>query len=455
MAGRDGTRGSDLAALLQSALARSAAGAASLDPVTGLPNRQLFNVILGTACSSGDGEGIAVLRLCIDDVADIRGEQGQATADALLAAVAGRLRRSIRTGDVAAKLRDADFALVLAADDVAEAACAAQRVLERLREPYEVSGSLVDVTVSIGISFAPPGTISGAALLDRSEIALERARSSGRGEWKIFKPGNGVDPDTQASMFADLQAAIKGEEMSIAFRPIIRLDDVSVIGADAVLHWDHPKIGRIASSDFLPVLNDPKAARLLADWSIEHVCTAAALHHLRIVLALDPSIQLSDHLTERVASALASSGVEPGLISIGVPESVFLGMAESGFRALGSVRALGVRIVLDDLSYDALALDSLRGWPIDAIRTGTSMVEAIETDIHAFAWVQALTGLARSMRIQVGAKGIETDHDVEKLVRFGFDHGQGGLVGGTMTPGELTAFANSGAPLTRRRKAGF
>ncbi len=455
MAGRDGTRGSDLAALLQSALARSAAGPSSLDPLTGMPNRQLFNMILGFACASPDSDGIAVLRLCIDDVADLRDEQGQATADALLAAVAGRLRRSIRTGDVAAKLRDADFALVLAADDVAEAACAAQRVLERLREPYEVSGSLVDVTVSIGIAFTPPGAINGATLLERAEIALERARSSGRGEWKIFKPGNGVDPDTQASMLTDLQTALRNEEMSIALQPVVKLHDLSVVGADAILHWDHPKIGRIASSDFLPVLSDPRAARLLGDWSIERICAVAAANSLRISLALDASMQPNDHLAERVASALVSSGADPGLVWIGVPESVFLGLAESGLRALSRIRALGARVILDDLSFDALALDSLRGLPIDAIRTGTSVIEALETDIHAFAWVQALTGLARSLRIVIGAKGIETEHDVEKLARFGFDQGQGGLVGSAMTPGELTAFAVSRAPLTRRRKAEF
>ena len=425
MGGRDGTRGSDLASLLQSALAKTASGHSSLDPLTGLPNRQLFNMILGSACASSESDGIAVLRLCVDDVSDLRDEQGQAIADALLAAVAGRLRRSIRTGDVAAKLRDADFALVLAADDVAEAACAAQRVLERLREPYEVSGSLVDVTVSIGIAFASPGTVAGTVLLERAEIALERARSSGRGEWKIFKPGNGVDPDTQASMLTDLQSALRHDEMSIALQPVVRLDDLSVVGADAILHWDHPKIGRIASSDFLPVLSDPKAARLLADWSIERVCMAAAVNNLRISLALDASMQPSDHLAERVAAALVASGVDPGLIWIGVPESVFLGLGETGLRALTRIRALGVRVILDDLSYDALALDSLRGLPIDAIRTSNSVIEALETDIHAFAWVQALTGLARSLRILIGAKGIETEHDVERLARFGFGPGPG------------------------------
>ncbi len=455
MPGRDGTRGSDLAALLKSAVAKAASGASAHDALTGLPNRLLFNAILEAACAASDHEGIALLRLCIDDVNALRVEHGQAISDALLSAVAGRLRRSIRAGDVAAKLRDSDFSLVLAASDVAEAACAAQRVLERLREPYEVSGTLVDVTVSIGIAFAAPGTVNGTQLLDRAEIALERARSSGRGEWKIFKPGNGVDPDTQASMVADLQAALRQEEMSIALQPMIKLDQLSVIGADAVLHWDHPKIGRIASTDFLPVLNDPQASRLLADWTIGRVCVIAAAHRLPISVTLDASIEPGDALAERLASAIAGSGVDPALIGLGVPENAFLNIDEAGLHALSRIRALGAKVILDEFSYGALSFDTLRGLPIDAIRTGASVIAALETDIYAFAWVQALTGLAHSMGITIGAKGLETEDDLERIERFGFQHAQGGLLGGTMTASELAAYAASRAPLTQRRGAGF
>ena len=455
MPGRDGTRGSDLAALLQSAVARVASSASAHDALTGLPSRILFNAILEAACAAPDHAGIALLRLCIDDVAALRLEHGQATADALLASVAGRLRRSIRAGDVAAKVRDADFSLVLAADDVAEAACAAQRVLERLREPYEVSGTLVDVTVSIGIAFASPGSVTGTQLLERAEIALERARSSGRGEWKIYKPGNGVDPDTQASMMADLRAALHQEEMSISLQPVVKLDSLTVIGADALLHWDHPKIGRIASTDFLPVLNDPDAARLLADWTIGRVCVIASQHGLRVLVALDPTTQADDQLAERVATAVASSGVDPGLIWLGVPERSFLRIDEPGLHALGRVRALGVKVILDDLSYGTLAFETLRRLPVDAIRTGASVVAALETDIHAFAWIQALTGLARSLGVPICARGVETEDDLDMLARFGFDHAQGGLLGGTMTAGELTAFSTSRTPLTRRRGVAF
>ena len=356
---------------------------------------------------------------------------------------------------MAAKVRDADFSLVLAADDVAEAACAAQRVLERLREPYEVSGTLVDVTVSIGIAFASPGTVTGTQLLDRAEIALERARSSGRGEWKIYKPGNGVDPDTQASMMADLRTAIGQDELSIALQPMIKVDDLSVIGAEAVLHWDHSKIGRIASTDFLPVLNDPQAARLLTDWTIERVCMTAAAHGVPIAIALDQTVQPGEDLARTVASVVASSGVDARLVMLGVSESAFLRLDEPGLWALGRIRALGIKVMLDDFSYDALSFDTLRGLPIDGIRTAASVMTALETDIHAFAWIQALTGLARSLGITICAKGIESEDDLDILERFGFHHAQGGLLGGTMTVGELTAFTVSRTPLTRRRKAEF
>ena len=455
MPGRNGMRGADLSSFLHAAVAKAASSASAHDALTGLPNRALSNAILDAACEAGDHEGIALLRLCIDDVTELRNEHGQATADTLLAAVAGRLRRSIRAGDVAAKVRDADFSLILAADDVAEAACAAQRVLERLREPYEVSGILIDVTVSIGIAFATPGSATGAQVLERAEIALERARSTGRGEWKIYKPGNGVDPDTQAAMVADLQAALANQEMSVALHPMVHLDDLCVFGADAILQWDHPKIGRIASTDFLPVLKDPQAARLLADWLIGGVCETASRHGIRVVMALDATVEPDDQFAERIAVAIVESGVAEGLVWIGIPEATFAGLGEPSIRALGRIRALGVKIVLDDLSYGTLGVDMLRALPIDAIRTGPSVIEALETDIHAFAWIQGLTGLAVSMGIPVGARGVETDAELDTVSQFGFNFAQGGLLGGAMTTTELAAFKTSRAPLTKRRAAEF
>jgi diguanylate cyclase (GGDEF)-like protein len=455
MSARDGSRGSDFASLLQSSVAKAASSASAHDQLTGLPNRMLFGAILEAACAGPDHQGIGLLRLTIDDVGALREDQGHATADALLLAVAGRLRRSIRTGDVAAKAGDSDFSLVLAADDVAEVACAAQRILERLREPYEVSGTLVDVTVSIGIAYAMPGSVTATQLLERAEIALERARSTGRGEWKIYKPSNGIDPDTQASMVADLRAALQNNEMTIALYPVVALDSIAVTGADAVLQWDHPKIGRIASTDFLPVLADAEAARLLADWTITAVCTIAARHDLSMSLSLDVTVVPNDALAERVASSIAASGINPANLWIGVPEGAFVTVDESGLRALERIRAMGARVLLDDFSNGPIALDQLRALPIDGVRTAPSVIAALETDIHAFAWVQGLTGLARSLRISVCARGVGTVDAISMLGRFGVGYGQGPLLGGVMTTREITDYNASGAPLAQLPGPGF
>ncbi len=451
MPGRDGTGGIRRLADLDQTLGQ-ADGGLSFDVLTGLPSRMLFRTILERAFASAEREGVALLRISAD-IAALREDYGSATTDALIAAVAGRLRRSIREGDVAAKLRDAEFGLLLAAEDVAEAACAAQRVLDRLREPYEVSGSIVDMIVSIGIAYAPPEAGSADTLLTRAEIALERARSTGLGEWKIFKPGNATDPETQKAMLADLQTALDQHQLSLGFQPIAEIGTLRLRHAGAVLRWDHPKIGLLDSTDFLPVLNDREASRLLAHWAIRGVCDLAARtgHGIPMIVALDGSIEPDERLHSVIVDALAQSAIDPGMLMIGVPEPSFRALEPTSLAVVNQLRDRGVRFVLDDLSHLSTDLNAIRRLPIDAIRTSPAVVEELRNDIHAFIRVQALTGLAHSLGLATIARGVDREEDVALLAGFGFGAIEGAVLVGALTGAELRAHAKAGLPIAARK----
>ncbi len=456
MPGRDTTPGRGISAGLEARLGLQQAGARAIDSLTGLPNRASFHRILEEIFSDSERSGLALLRIAIDEVAALREEQGPTAADQLIAAVAGRLRRSVRDGDLSARLKEAEFGLILAAEDVAEAACAAQRVLDRLREPYELSGQLVDVTVSIGISFAGRGGNSAQTLLSRAEIALERARATGRGEWRIFRPANAVDPDTQQAMLADLHEALAAREMTLAFHPVVTPDGFQLTHADVALRWCHPRIGIIESADFIPVINDRGVSDLLAAWTIRNACETGALgrHDLTLIVPLSDLSTPDAALVEAVANALGETGLPGRLLMLAISEAMFRRADPATLASIAAIRALGVGILLDDVAALPSALPWIRTLGVDAVRTAASVLDDLENDLHAFARLQGLTGLAHSLGRKTIACGVRTEEDVEAVRRYGFASLQGPICGAALTAVELSAYARTATPIARRPPGG-
>ena len=447
-------RGTNFAALVPTHTERHHQGAGGeRDTLTGLPNRALFATVLREACTSTDRDGLALLRVSLGEIAELRADHGLATADALIAAVAGRLQRTIRTGDVAARLRDGDFGLILAAEDVAEAACAAQRVLDRLREPFEVSGSLLDLRVSIGIAHAPPTPIDPQTLMERAEVALARALTIGGSVFKIFKPRHAIDPELQRALLVDLRDAIARGNVTVSFRPILHVETLCLAGAEAVLRWDHPVVGLIDSNDFLPILGDAEATALLTAWAFGETCRIVATNAIRcpVVLPVEAAA-----LTRELLADLAelrtpgSSEMGAGKVALGISETTFRGFDADTLDSLKRLRAAGTPIVLDDYVGHAVPHADIRFLPVDAIRTGPAILQELESDISAFTRLQALTGLASSLAIPIGAKGVESGEQLEALLRFGFAEVQGALFGETLTAHELAAHARHEAPFRPR-----
>ncbi len=442
-------RGTNFAALVPIQTDRHLTGV-ERDALTGLPNRTLFGTVLREACASTDRDGLALLRVSFGQIAELRADHGLATADALIAAVAGRLQRTIRTGDVAARLRDGDFGLILAAEDVAEAACAAQRVLDRLREPFEVSGSLLDLRVSIGIAHAPPAVIDPQTLMERAEIALARALAIGGSVFKIFKPRHAVDPELQRALLVDLRDALRQGAVAVSFRPILQVETLCLAGAEAVLRWDHPVVGLIDSADFLPVLGDAEATGLLTAWAFGETCRIVAASGITcpVILPVDAAA-LTAALVANLAELrqAAEFAVGHGAVSLGIAETAFRALDAEMLEALKRLRAGGTPIVLDDYVGHLLPHAAIRGLPVDAVRTGAAILDELESDISAFTRLQALTGLASSLGIAIGAKGVESGEQLEALLRFGFAEVQGPLFGEMLTADEVAAHARHDVPL--------
>ena len=447
-------RGTNFAALVPTQSDRRLTGTGGeRDALTGLPNRALFANVLREACASTDRDGLALLRVSLGEIAELRADHGLATADALIAAVAGRLQRTIRTGDVAARLRDGDFGLILAAEDVAEAACAAQRVLDRLREPFEVSGSLLDLRVSIGIAHAPPTPIDPATLMERAEVALARALAIGGSVFKIFKPRHAIDPELQRALLVDLRDAIARGAVTVSFRPILHVETLCLAGAEAVLRWDHPVVGLIDSNDFLPVLGDAEATALLTAWAFGETCRIVAANAIGcpVVLPVETAALTRDLIADLVE--LRTPGA--GTVSLGIAEAAFRAFDADTLASLKQLRAAGAPIVLDDYVGHIVPHTEIRFLPVDAIRTGPAILQELESDISAFTRLQALTGLASSLAIPIGAKGVESGEQLEALLRFGFAEVQGALFGETLTAAELAAHSRHASPFLPRHGGGL
>ena len=444
-------RGTNFAALVPTPADQRLPGV-ERDALTGLPNRALFGAVLREACGSTDRDGLALLRVSLGEIAALRADHGLATADAVVAAVAGRLRRAIRTGDVAARLHDGDFGLILASEDVAEAACAAQRVLDRLREPFEVSGSLLELRVSIGIAHVPETLVDPDKLMERAEIALARALAIGGSVFKIFKPRHAIDPELQRALGADLKAALGRGAVTVSFRPILHAETLRLAGAEAVLRWDHPVIGLIDSTDFLPVLGDRVAIESLIAWAFGETTRILAANDVQcpVVLPIEATA-LTPALVDRIARLRGSDG---GRVRIGIGEAAFRAFDDETLAAVKRLRAGGTPVVLDDYVGHVLPHAAIRGLPVDAVRTGAALLGELESDISAFTRLQALTGLASSLGISIGAKGVESGEQLETLLRFGFAEVQGALFGDALTAAELAAHARHDVPFLPRGEAG-
>jgi diguanylate cyclase (GGDEF)-like protein/PAS domain S-box-containing protein len=406
------------------------------DALTGLANRTLFiERVTHTLARAGRvPTAHAVLFLDLDNFKKVNDSLGHAAGDDLLRGVAQRLVTSVRASDTVARLGGDEFAILL--EDLFQqdhAIITTQRILEALREPVLVSGKEVFVGASIGIAPLARTVDSADTLLRNADIAMYAAKRQGRGGFVVFSDGMDTATRHRLELEADLYRAISRDELVAMYQPTVEVGSGRIIGAEALVRWQHPTRGLIHPAEFIAIAEETGLIVPIGRWVLQQACRDGRRwqqsnpSYASLSVAVNISArQLQDaQLIHDVASILAECQLDPSTLTLEITESVAMQNTEATIARLGALKALGVRLAIDDFGTGYSSLSYLQRFPIDILKIDRAFVKGIAENEDDAALAHTIVQLARTLRLSTVAEGIETFEQLERLRALGCDHGQG------------------------------
>jgi EAL domain-containing protein (putative c-di-GMP-specific phosphodiesterase class I) len=298
------------------------------------------------------------------------------------------------------------------------------------------------VKVSIGAAVFPSDGHTADELLSNSHLAFYRAKAARRGGYVRFENSIRQELESRLTLEAELALAAERGEFELFYQPQVRLDDSSLIGAEALIRWRHPARGLVSPADFMPVVNRSAISERIASWVLSSACRQAraweiAGHSLRVGVNLSPSQLQSGDLAKSVADALTATGLTPSLLELEVTEDILLTDEQRVLDTFLRIQKLGVRIVFDDFGTGYASLSYLKKFPLDGLKIDRSFVFDLLTDSDDAAIVSSTIGLSKQLGLSVIAEGIETGATADLLATMGCEEGQGYFFGRPMPVAEL------------------
>ncbi|WP_262271878.1 putative bifunctional diguanylate cyclase/phosphodiesterase [Microvirga yunnanensis] len=406
---------------------------ASHDVLTGLPNRSLFDERLDQALvRTRRGDKLALLTLDLDRFKQVNDMLGHVAGDILLREFAGRLSRLIRPTDTVARLGGDEFALVQTGiqdrHDV-EALCA--RILEAVRQPFDLLGRQAVVGVSIGVVLAPEAGTDRAELLRKADIALYHAKDEGRDCHRYFTNSMDESVKRRALIEEELRTALgSGEGLKVFYQPQVARTGGPMIGLEALIRWEHPTRGLITPDQFIPVAEETGLIVPLGEWVLRQACaTSHRWPDLFVAVNLSPVQFRSGGFAQRVIEIVRECGADPRRIELEVTEGTLLDNDEFTRGALDLLRSAGFRIALDDFGTGYSSLSYLRQYEVDKIKIDRSFIQHLghAADEDSAAIITAIVTLGHTLGLTVAAEGIETEDQKLALAAMGCDELQGYL----------------------------
>jgi diguanylate cyclase (GGDEF)-like protein len=391
------------------------------DGLTGLANRNVMQARLNQAIGqmSAAGEQLAVICIDLDHFKEANDLHGHLAGDAILTETARRLQAAVAAPSFAARLGGDEFVVVQIGGGAQPAAAAelAASLLDTLSEPVSYADQDLPVGASLGISLYPDDGSAGEALLANADMALYRAKESGRGAYCFFKREMDENIRERRTLARELRTAISAEELVLHYQPLARAEDGEVCGFEALVRWNHPTRGLVAPLDFIPIAEESGLILPLGEWVLRRACTDAARWDkpLRIAVNLSPVQLHQTTLAATVHEILMETGLAPRRLELEVTESALFKDYQRALDNLRRLKALGVRIAMDDFGTGFSSLSTLQSFPFDKIKIDKSFVENIHRHDRATAIVRAVLSLGRSLEIPVTAEGVETAEQLEFL----------------------------------------
>jgi diguanylate cyclase (GGDEF)-like protein len=419
------------------------------DALTDLANRVLLNQRLEHAlgqCIHRE-QMVAVHHLDLDQFKAVNDTFGHPAGDKLLKIVAERLRGLVRETDTIARMGGDEFAIVQAPiTDPSEATSLAQRFIASMSEPFDIDGHQTVIGASVGIAVGPGDGLRPDKLLRNADLALYRAKGDGRGTFRLFEPAMDLQMQTRRIMELDLRKALPAGEFELYYQPVVNLASNEISGFEALIRWNHPERGVVSPVTFIPLAEEIGFIVPIGEWVIRQACATAAQWPGDLHVAVNISaVQFrSPGLMQVIVGALATSGLHPTRLEIEITETVLLHNKEATLAVLHQLRALGIRIAMDDFGTGNSSLTYLQSFPFDKIKIDRSFVKDITESTGSLNIVRAVAALANGMGMTATAEGVETREQLDRITSEGCTEMQGFLFSKPLPAQEIERLFLSG-----------
>jgi diguanylate cyclase (GGDEF)-like protein/PAS domain S-box-containing protein len=433
------------------------------DGLTDLPNRAAFLQALAQmieACAGTDEE-FAVLCVDLDGLKEINDVFGHGMGDKVLIEVARRLQDSAR-GGVVARLSGDEFGLIIDGKQPAAGIALAEQVSVALADEFQIDGKSVRTGCTTGISVFPHNGSDAAALLANAGAALFRAKAKSRGSISVFEPEMDQQIRDRRVLHQDLSVAIKNGELSLYYQPQATSGPTvatsEVIGFEALARWQHPVRGFVSPADFIPLAEESGLIVEMGEWILREVCREAASWPmpLQVAVNLSPAQFMHGDVVSLVHSILLETGLAPDRLELEITEGVLIEDFDRGLALLRRLKALGVRISMDDFGSGYSSLSYLQAFPFDKIKIDRAFVMNLGRNPQSAAIVRAVIDLGHGLEMSIVAEGVETQEQLGFLSEEGCDAVQGYFIGKPLPIGQYAALVgrNAGNALEPTRKTG-
>ncbi|MEH2209600.1 putative bifunctional diguanylate cyclase/phosphodiesterase [Nostoc sp.] len=405
------------------------------DDLTGLPNRDLFRDRLHQTLSQPENNQrfVAVFLLGIDDFTAISHGLEHETTNLLLRAVAQRLSLCMTQTDILTHLSGDEFAIgridIVSFESVIKLS---QMVLNTLKKPFSIEGNLIHITASIGI------TINGIneqnsvdQLLQQAHIALYQAKQQGRSQYQFYSPEINAQLQERITLENELHGALERNEMLVYYQPLIDLHSGQITAMEALVRWQHPTLGLVSPAKFIPIAEANGAIVPIGEWVLRTACTQNRAWQLAGFTPIRISVNLSarqfeqPYLVEVISQILEESGLQVSYLELEVTESFLMADMERSVKTLKQLRELGICLALDDFGTGYSSLNYLKRFPVNMLKIDRSFVQDLTSNPDSAAVTNAIIALAKSLRLNITAEGVETQEQLDYLKMLGCDEGQG------------------------------
>ena len=404
------------------------------DELTGLANRALFLDRMDHALRvvRPEADPVVVLFVDLDDFKSVNDALGHGVGDQMLRAIAERIRQVSGVGDTPARLGGDEFALLLEdRGGVDRALDVAEQLLAALHEPVALAGYDLTVLASVGVAVATPG-MTTAGLLRDADIAMYEAKRAGKSQIKIFDPSMRLSASRHLEFRGDLANAIERDELRLVYQPIVDLRSHRVIGAEALLRWEHPTRGQVPPSEFIPIAERAGLIIPIGKWALEESIRAAARWQARGPQQVSVNVSAaqirSDDFVEHVRATLQTHRLDPSRLTLEITETMLVEEVESTSGNLAELRALGVLIGIDDFGTGYCSLSYLQRFPVDVVKIDRQFVEELDEHPRTATLARMILQLTTGLDIMSIAEGIERPSQLRALQELGCDMGQGYLL---------------------------